>query len=227
MQPDPAFGSAFLARNAPEHDGLLVQRLHPAFVTGEGAKLGHLGQHHGDDVQRVDLVFRKLAGGFRLHDKDAQLFTNPLDRHAKEGGEQLLPRLGHVAKALFGRCVGGVDRQSGSGDAANKAFAQLHPGFVNGVGVQPFGGAKLQRFGIAEQVDGANLGADAVSDEVGDVVKPVLPLAGGGKAVAQAAEEFSAVAFGAFRHRASLRSGVVCFNHRCGGSDTPAVCATP
>jgi hypothetical protein len=104
------FGGAFLPGAAAEHHRCGVQRAHPVARAGEGAQFGHLGQHHGDDFQAVDLVFGILPRLLGLHHQHAQPFAHPLDGHAEEAGIHLLAGFGHVAKAAFGRGIAGVDR---------------------------------------------------------------------------------------------------------------------
>ena len=200
MQPDTAFGGTLLPGRAAKDHGLPVQGTHAIAVPGKGTEFGHLGQHHGHDFDGVGLFVRIGAGGFGLHDQHAELFANPLDRHAKEGGKDFLAGLRHEAEALFGRGIGGVDRKTGAGDPAHQTLTQLHPGFVDSTLFQTLGGAQFQRFGVTKEVDRANLGSHAVGDEMGDAVQPVLPLGGNGQHIAQAAKKFSTVAFAAFRH---------------------------
>ena len=199
VQPDPAFRRALLPGAAAKDHRLLVQRLNA--VARQDAQLGHLGQHHGHDFQRLDLLVGKLARGLRLHDQHAQLFADPLDRHAEERGIDLLARLGHEAKTLFARRIGGVHRQARARDTADQPLAQLHPGLVDSGLVQPLGRAQLQRLGIAEQIDRTHLGPHRIGDQMGDLVQPFLPLGGGCQHIAQAAQKFAAVAFAAFGHR--------------------------
>jgi hypothetical protein len=161
VQPDPALGRALLPRTAAEHHRLRCRPSQRTVVAAKGAKFGHLGQHHGHDLDGIDFVFREFARGLGLHHQDAQLFADALDRHAEERGEHLLPGLGHVAKALFRRRIGGVDRLAGARDAADKPLAQPHPGLVDGLLLQPLGRAKFQRLGIAEEIDRADLGPHA------------------------------------------------------------------
>ena len=203
VQPDAAFGRPFLPGAAPDHHRLLVQRAHSVAIAVEDAKFGHFGQDHGDDFEGVDLVLREFAFDARLDDQNAKLFADPLDGHAEEGGIDLFPGFGHVAKALFARGIGGVDGKARARHPAHKTFAQFHARLVDGFGLQPFGGAEFEGFGIAEEVDRADLGSHGIGDQMGDAVKPVLPAPGGGERVAQPAQEFAAFAFGPFRHGCS------------------------
>jgi hypothetical protein len=137
VEEDAARDGALLAREAAEGDGALVAGGQAALAAGEGAELGHLGQHHGDDLEGVDLVGGVFAGGAALDDEDAQHLAQALDRHAAEGGEALLPGLGHVAEAALGGRVGGVDDRPVAGGAAHQPLAQAHPGLVHGLGMRP------------------------------------------------------------------------------------------
>ena len=62
--------------------------------------------------------------------------------------------------------------------AADKAFAALHEGIVDGVRVQPFGGEQLQRSVMAFNVDRADIGDHMAGDLIDDGVEQ--PLAVGG-----------------------------------------------
>ena len=204
MQPDPSLGGTFLPCRAAKQHRLLVPRPKSAAVAGKGAKLGHFRQHHCHDLDGIHLVFAEGARGFGLHHQNPQLFADPGDRHAKERRKDLLAGFGHEAKALFGGGVGGVDRRQRARHAAHQPLAQFHAGFVHGGLVQALGRAKLQRFGIAKQVDRANLGLHAVGDQVGDAVQTVLTLGRDRQRIAQTAQKLAAVAFAAFGHESSL-----------------------
>ena len=174
VQPDPAHRAAFLSDTAAERRGALVQGRERGTLADEGAELGHLGDDHGDDLHAVDFVVGEQPGLFRLDHDDAEGFAKTLDRHAEEGREDLLAGLGHEAEALFTRRVGGVDRALGAGHAADETLADAHPGVMDCLGVQALGGAQLQGFGIAEQVDRADPDAHAIGNDGRDPVKPFL-----------------------------------------------------
>ena len=128
-----AFGGAFLpGRPAKEH-GLFVQGAHAAAVARKGAKFRHLGQNHCHDFEAIHFIFGILPRLARLHDENAKLFANALDRNAQERGVKLFPGFGHVAKALFLRGVCRVDGQTCAGDAADQTLAQAQPGLVVGL----------------------------------------------------------------------------------------------
>ena len=201
MQPDMADRRALLPGAAPEHHREAMRRANAVQLVGdEGAKLGHLGEHHGHDFKPIDLIVGKLARLARLHDQNAQLFADALDRDAKEAGVNFFPGFRHVAETRLGRRIAGVDRLPGARDAPDEAFAQAHPRLVDRLGLEALGGAKLKRFGVAEQIDRAHLRAHRIRDQMCDMVQPVLAAAGGRKRIAQAPQKAAAVAFAPVHH---------------------------
>ncbi len=167
----------------------------------KGAQFGHLGQHHGDDFQAVDLVLAELAGVAGLHHQHAELFAHALDRHAEIAGINLLAGLGHVAETGLGGGVGGVHMPPGAGDAADQPLAQAQPGLVHRFGLQPLGRAQLKRVGIAEKIDRADLGSHRIGDVMGDLVQTVLAAPGAAKV--------SRSRSSSLRESLSLRSGII------------------
>ena len=196
-----AHGVAFLAHDATEGDLVLVQRGQRLALADKGAKLGHLGDDHGHDLKRVELIVGILPRFFRLHDKDAQAFAQPLDRHAEKRAEAFLAGLRHVAKALLGRRVRGVDRARAPGDAAHQPLTQPHACDMHRFGCQALGRAQLKRVGIAQKVDRAHLRAHRIGDQMGDPVEPFLTRAAFGHGGLQARQELAAFAIGTVRHR--------------------------
>ena len=85
VQHDGAFGDAFLADEAADREGQLVEprRLHRPGAD-EGAELGHLGDDHGHHLEGVDLVVGVFARLAVLDHKDAEDLAEALDRHAEE-----------------------------------------------------------------------------------------------------------------------------------------------
>ena len=209
-----ALRAALLRGAAPEQPRLLVQRLEAPLIAQESAQLGHLGHHHGHDFQRVNLILGKLPRGFRLHDQHAQPLAHALDRHAEERGENLLPRLRHIAEALFRRRIRRIHRRGRARHAPHKALTQLHPRLVDRLFLEALSRAKLQRILIAEQIDRADLGPHAIGNQMCDAVQTVLPLAGQGETVAQTPQQFAAVTLTAFGHDTGRPpSGMLC-SHR-------------
>ena len=208
VQPDVALGGAFLPDGAPDHHRLAVQRADLFALAQKGTKLGHLGQHHRHHFQRIDRIIGKLPRLARLHHQHAQLFADPLDRHPEERAEDLFAGLGHEAKALFRRRIGGVDRARAARDPPYQPFAQAQPGVVHRGFLQPLGGAQLERLGIAKQVDRAHLGAYRIGDQMGDTVQPVLTLAGDRQAVAQPPQQLAAFTFAVVGHHTSAASAL-------------------
>ena len=200
VQPDMALGRAFLTGAAAEHRrGGVAGRQRRAFPD-EGAQFGHLGQHHGDHFQRIDLVRGEHPLGLGLHHQNAQLFAEPLDRNAAEAGIDLLAGLGHVAKAALGRGVGGVHHLSGARDAAHQTLAQLHAGLVHGLLLEALRGAEFERVLVTEQVDRTHLGHHRIRGQMGDLVQPRLTRGLFGHGVAQPAKKLAAFAFRGLRH---------------------------
>ena len=150
MQPDPAHRRALLRTGTAEHHLLFVAFGHSRVLVDKGAKLGHLGQNHGHDLEPVDLVAGIFACIARLHHQHAQPLAQALDRHAKEAGIAFLAGFGHVAKAAFGGGIGGVDRLGRARDAPHQPFTHAHAGDMDRFGRKPLGRAQLQRIGIAQ-----------------------------------------------------------------------------
>ncbi len=149
VQQHRAFGCAFLTDHALDHVGLLMQRRQIGLgLAGEGAQLGHLGDHHRHDLEPVHLVLGVLTRCLVLDHQDAQHLAQALDRHAQERGVDLFARLGAVLEAGGMRRVVGGDGLGGVGDPAHQALAQAHPGLVHGGLLQAGGRAQLQRVGL-------------------------------------------------------------------------------
>ena len=194
VQIDLTFCCPFLPSGATKQRLLRVQRAHGGPFANKGAKLGHLGQNHGHDFQRINLVIRKAARVFGLNNQNAHRLAQALNRHAKEAGEDLLAGFRHETKAFGRRRVRLIHWVLGAGDAAHKAFADAHPGLVDGFGVQTFCGTQLQRIGIAKQIDRADFRAHLIGNDMSDAVKPFLPCAILGQSVAQTSKKFAAFA---------------------------------
>ena len=201
MKPDPPLGRAFLPGGAAEHFRPLMRGLKRLPLTDEGAEFGHLRQNHRHDFQRVELILREFARAFRLHDQHAQPVAQPLQRHAEEGGVDLLPRLRHVAEALLGGRIGGVDELARLGDAADKPFAKAHPRLVNRFRAEALRGAKLQRVVIPEEIDRADLRLEGGGDEARHPVQPFLPRRRKRQGIAKAPQQLAAITLAQVGHR--------------------------
>lgn len=127
-----------------------------------------------------------------MHNQNAQLFAKPLDRHAKERGINLFAGFGHVAEAAGGGGIGGVHHLAGAGHPAHQPFAKPHPGLVHGLFLETLGRAKLQRLLVAEEIDGADLGAHGIGGQMGDLVEARLPGGILGHGVAQPPQQLAA-----------------------------------
>jgi len=177
VQPDMALCHTLLRARALEHHRADMARLHRGPLADEGAKLGHLGQHHGDHLERIDLVLGEKPRHPGLDHQHAQLCAKPLDGNADEGGICLLAGLWHVAKAGGGGRVIGVDDLARPRDAPDKPLPQPQPDQVHGFGPQPLRGAKFKRGLVTKQVDRAHLGVHFLGNEARDPVQPRLPAA--------------------------------------------------
>ena len=84
VQPDVALGHALLAGRALDHHRMAVAGGHRGALAHKGAQLGHLGQHHRDDFQRINLVSGKFARILGLHDQHAQRLAQALHGNAQK-----------------------------------------------------------------------------------------------------------------------------------------------
>ena len=178
-----------------------MQRGHRRALAHKGAKLGHFGQNHGHDLDRVDLFLGKQPGLFRLHHQDAQLFAKSLDQHAEERRIRLFAGFRHEAKARRGGGIIGVDHRAGARDTAHQPLAKAHAGLVNGLGLEPLGRAEFQRVLVPEEIDGTHLGMHFLGDEPGDLVQPRLTAGILCHHRAQAAQHLAAVGLEGVGHR--------------------------
>jgi hypothetical protein len=143
----------------------------------ERPRLGHLRDHHGDDLQRLDLVLGIVAPGLVLDHQHTHHLAQPLDRHADERVVDFLAGLRQVAKTGRGLGVIGDERLGPFGDAPDQALTDAQPGRVDRVLPQTLGGAKLQRALVALQIDRAHLGDHVVGHQMHHLVEPLLTVA--------------------------------------------------
>ena len=135
-----------------------------------------------------------------MNNKHAKLFAQSLDRDAAEGRINFFAGFGHITKSLGAWGIGGIHNPRRFRNPTHKAFAKAHAGLVNRLGIQTFGGAKLERFSVAEQVNRTDFGPDRMGDQFGDLVEPLLACAVFGHRLAQAAQKLAALGFGSFSH---------------------------
>lgn len=88
----------------------------------------------------------------------------------------------------------------GASNAAHQPFAQAQAGLVDRGLFQPLGRAKLKRFGVAEQIDRADLRPHQIGDVMGDLVKTVLSAAGRRRCLAQPQKRLAQITVLAFGH---------------------------
>ena len=124
MQENMALGRAFLSDGATEQNRLGVPRRKCRPFADKGPQFGHFCDHHGHDFQSVDLIGRKFAGLFGLHDQHAKRVAQTLDRDAAEGGIPFFAGLLHIPKAACVGCIGCVDDAAFACGAPDKALGK-------------------------------------------------------------------------------------------------------
>ncbi len=125
----------------------------------------HLGQHHGDDLQVLDLVFGVDALGAVLDHHDAHRPAAAQQGHAQEGVIGVLARFRPVGEGRVRRRVREGHRPALAHDFADQTLALLHPGDVHRRRVQAFGGEQLHLAGCPAQVDRADFRHHRAGDD--------------------------------------------------------------
>ena len=118
--------------------------------TDKGAKLLHLGHHHGDDLKRIKLIGRVFPLVLGLDHQNAEVLSQTLDRNTKKRRIHFFARLRHKPKPLGRRGIRGVHWIACTGDPSNKTLANSQARLMNGLAVQTLGSAKFKRIGIPE-----------------------------------------------------------------------------
>ncbi len=163
-------------------------RLLPLQRVDQLARGGELGQHHGDGLQRLDLVFVVVAQRAVLHDEHAEHAARAQDRHAHQRVIDLFAGFRPIGVIGMRLRVGQSERPRRGGDDADEAFADAQPGAMHGFGTQTFGGEELEHFAGAHDVTGANLGHHVRGDDADDGAEALLRCPLSRHHVAQTAE---------------------------------------
>ena len=90
----------------------------------EFARGDHLGQHHGDGLQRLDLLLGVGAARAVLHDQHAERVAGAQDRHAEEGVVDLFAGLRPVGEGRMRLRVRQVERVGLARDQADQALVR-------------------------------------------------------------------------------------------------------
>jgi hypothetical protein len=104
----------------------------------------HLGQHHGDDLQVLDLVVGINALGAILHHQDANGAAAAQQRHPQEGVVGVFAGLRPVGEGRVVGRVGEVQWPAELDDLADQPDAGGQAGDVHRLAAQPLGGEQLQ-----------------------------------------------------------------------------------
>ena len=118
----------------------------------------HLGQHHRDRLQRLDLDVLVAARLGMLDGEHADRAFEADDRHAGEAVEALFAGLGPVGEGGVVGGFGEVEDAAFRGDRADQAFAHAQAGDVHRFLAQAVGREQLEVV-VAQQIDRADLAA--------------------------------------------------------------------
>ena len=118
----------------------------------------HFGQHHGDDLQVLDLFVAIDPLGAILHHQHPDRAATAQQGHTQKGVEGIFARFRSIRKVRIVWRIGQVQRTAQPHDFANQAFAGLERCRVHGLGVQALGREQFQIIGRPAQIDGAHLG---------------------------------------------------------------------
>ena len=156
--------------------GPVGRKLHALELGGIDDLAGgdHLGQHHGDGLQILDLVLVVDAGGAVLDHQHPDGPAAPQQRNAEEAVVGIFARFRMVGEVRVDRRVGQVDRPACPHDLADQAFARPHAGDVHGLGLQTLRGEQLHVGGRPAQVKRAHLRHHGAGDDAHHLVEPGL-----------------------------------------------------
>jgi hypothetical protein len=117
----------------------------------------HLGQHHGHDLQVLDLVVGIDPRSAVLDDQHADRPAPAQQRDAEERVIGVFAGFRTVGEGRVLRGVGQVQRPPQLHDLAHQALARLHAGHVDGGGVEALGCEQLHVGRRAAHVERAHL----------------------------------------------------------------------
>ena len=118
----------------------------------------HLGQHHGDDLEVLDLLFVIVTLGAVLDDQHADGPPAAQQRHGQEGVVGVFAGFRAVRERRVAGGVRQVQRPPQAHGLADQALARLQAGDVDSLAGQTLGGEEFEIPGRAAQIDRADLG---------------------------------------------------------------------
>ncbi len=175
----------------------------------ECARSNHLGQHHGDGLQRFDLIFAVDALRPVLDHQHAEHALGAYDRHTQERAVGILTCFRPIGETLVMGRIGDVERTRGLRDEAHKSLAFLQLGAMHRVRLEPLRREEFMQQPAA-QIDRANIGDHRRADHGDEPVEPLLRGAAGLHDLPQFAKENSGAAHMRSRadHRRALPSSL-------------------
>ncbi len=149
----------------------------------------HFREHHGDDLEVLDLFLAIDAAGAVLDHQHADSAAAAQQGDAQEGVERIFAGLRTVGEGRVAGGVGEVQRPADAHDLADQALARLQARDVDGAGVETFGGEQFQLARTAAQIDRADLGDHRIGDGAHDHVELGLSRTGPGHGFANLLEQ--------------------------------------
>ncbi len=126
--------------------GLEFERVH------KPAARHHLGDDHGDGLQRLDLVLGVIAQRAVLHHQHAEHVPAAQDRHAHQRVIDFLAGLRPVGEVGMRLRIRERQWPRGRRDDTDQPFADAQPRAMHRLGTQPLGGEEFQHLAGAHEV---------------------------------------------------------------------------
>jgi hypothetical protein len=117
----------------------------------------HLGEQHGDRLQRLHLQIGEFALQAALDSQHADDMAGSPYGERHQRGKCLLARLRAVRESVMLARVGEIERAAHGGDEADDTLADPHPGAAYGPRLQAVGGGEFEEFSRPDHIERANL----------------------------------------------------------------------